>query len=84
MIKVHGRPCSTRKVCRVRHDRGHFEAREFDGCDWISIEQLWSVFGLFILGSYWLPGCRRAYLPASLIGFCRSIDIYLWRYFSDL
>ena len=69
------------EVCRVLHARGHFEARDSCGSDWIPIEQFRSIYGLFTLGSYDLPGRHRAYLPASSYGFCRTIDIYLWHYF---
>ena len=65
------------------HSESQEERDIYGKCErgaWIPIEQLWSVFGHFILGSYGLPGRRRAYLPASSIGFCRTINIYLWRY----
>ena len=68
------------EVCRVLHARGHFEARDSCGSDWIPIEQFRSIYGLFTLGSYDLPGRHRAYLSGSIVGFCHSFYIYPWQY----
>ena len=72
---------AAQEVCELLCAGALFTYVSYSGtscCEGPFLEQHWFVFGLSSFYVYWLPDRRRAYLSSDALGFCHSINIYLW------